>query len=130
VLPANCTAHRQLRAESVELRALVSRANLLVLPTRADCSSLAALEAAACGVPAVISRTGGIPDLVETGVTGTLLSRADAAELRQSLEPYRKDSALATQQGQSARRVVEKLFSRTAHLETLRTALSRAGVSS
>lgn len=128
-LPSNCRAHRQLRAESVELRALVGGANLLVLPTRADCSSLATLEAASCGVPAVITNTGGVGDLVETGVTGTLLSRADSAELRAGLEPYRKDPGLAVQQGQAARQRVEQLFSRSVHLQTIYLALSRAGVS-
>lgn len=43
------------------LRALYARCDALVLPTRADCFSLAALEAMASGLPVIICPMGGIP---------------------------------------------------------------------
>jgi glycosyltransferase involved in cell wall biosynthesis len=125
-LPPNCVAHRALRSETPELMKVMAESDLLVLPTRADCSSLASLEASAVGIPSIITNTGGIADLVKCGETGTLLKDSSATTLRAALEPYRLDPGLAVRQGQAARAMVETHFSRQCHLNTLQGALNRA----
>ncbi|MEM9882281.1 MAG: glycosyltransferase family 4 protein [Planctomycetota bacterium] len=52
---------------------LLSRCHLFVLPTRAECFGVALVEASAYGLPPVSTDTGGIPAIVEPGVTGELL---------------------------------------------------------
>jgi glycosyltransferase involved in cell wall biosynthesis len=52
---------------------LLSSVHFLVLPTRADCSLLVACESNAYGVPAITTRTGGVPDIVLDGVNGYCL---------------------------------------------------------
>lgn len=47
-------------------------ADLFLLPSQLESFGLAALEAMACGVPVVASNVGGIPEVVEHGVTGYL----------------------------------------------------------
>ena len=54
--------------------ALLSSVHFLILPTRADCSLLVACESNAYGVPAITTRTGGVPDIVKDGVNGYCLS--------------------------------------------------------
>jgi glycosyltransferase involved in cell wall biosynthesis len=52
----------------------------LLLPTRADCSPIVCCEAAAYGLPVVATATGGIPNLIEDGVSGYIVpegSRGD-----------------------------------------------------
>lgn len=49
---------------------ILPRSRVLILPTWLDSSPVALIEAAAAGVPAVVSRIRGIPDLVVDGVTG------------------------------------------------------------
>jgi len=51
---------------------LLSIADLFVLPSAQESFGLAALEAMACEVPVVASRVGGLPEVIEHGVSGFL----------------------------------------------------------
>ena len=51
---------------------LLSVADLFLLPSAQESFGLAALEAMACQVPVVASRVGGLPEVIEHGVTGFL----------------------------------------------------------
>jgi glycosyltransferase involved in cell wall biosynthesis len=58
----------------------LSRAALLLLPTRADTSPNAVKEAVVAGVPVVASRVGGIPDYVFPGENGVLFAPGNKSE--------------------------------------------------
>ncbi|MBA4543169.1 N-acetyl-alpha-D-glucosaminyl L-malate synthase BshA [Thermoactinomyces daqus] len=60
-----------------EVAALISLADLLLLPSEKESFGLVALEAMACGVPTVASNAGGIPEVVEHEVTGFLADPGD-----------------------------------------------------
>jgi len=64
---------------------LLSSAHFLLLPTRADCSLLAAMEANSYGVPAITTNVGGVPDVVIDGVNGYCLPFEDQGEKYASL---------------------------------------------
>ncbi len=51
---------------------ILGLADLFLLPSQLESFGLAALEAMACGAPVVASNVGGIPEVVEHGVTGFL----------------------------------------------------------
>jgi N-acetyl-alpha-D-glucosaminyl L-malate synthase BshA len=56
--------------EQQDLVPLLSVADLFLLPSAQESFGLAALEAMACEVPVVASNVGGLPEIIEDGVTG------------------------------------------------------------
>jgi glycosyltransferase involved in cell wall biosynthesis len=73
--PSQATWSQRLRTEQV-VEAL-DAATLLVLPSRSEGMGRVVVEALLRGRPVVASRVGGIPDLIEDGVTGRLLEPDD-----------------------------------------------------
>jgi N-acetyl-alpha-D-glucosaminyl L-malate synthase BshA len=63
--------------ERHDLVALLSSADVFLLPSSQESFGMAALEAMACGTPVVASRVGGLPEVIEDGVTGFLCDEDD-----------------------------------------------------
>jgi len=67
-----------------EVVPLLSIADLFLLPSAQESFGLAALEAMACEVPVVASRVGGLPEVIEHGVTGFLHPPEALGEMAES----------------------------------------------
>jgi glycosyltransferase involved in cell wall biosynthesis len=92
-----------------QLERLYERAAAVVLPSYREGLPLCVLEAMAHGRPVVATRVGGIPELVEDGVTGFLVEPGDVAGLRAALERLLADPMLRRRMGREARaRVAER----------------------
>jgi glycosyltransferase involved in cell wall biosynthesis len=52
---------------------ILSKSNLLLLPTRTECYGVVFCEANAYGLPVFATRVGGVPTIVEDGINGYLL---------------------------------------------------------
>jgi len=59
-------------AQLARLQDLLRTADLLIVPTRFEAYGIVFCEAAAYGVPALATRTGGVPTIIADGVTGFL----------------------------------------------------------
>ena len=71
---------------------LLSVSDLFVLPSAQESFGLAALEAMACEVPVVASRVGGLPEVVEDGVSGLLCDPADVEGMATAALSLLRDS--------------------------------------
>jgi starch synthase len=58
---------------TAEIRQLLSAASVFVCPSVYEPLGIVNLEAMACGTAVVASDVGGIPEVIEDGVTGTLV---------------------------------------------------------
>ncbi|HEX5632274.1 MAG TPA: glycosyltransferase family 4 protein, partial [Gemmatimonadales bacterium] len=76
-----------------QVRPLYELLDLVLLPSRIEGTSQALLEAMALGKAIVASRAGGIPDLIEDGVTGRLVPPLDAAAWAAAIEGALADGA-------------------------------------
>jgi UDP-glucose:(heptosyl)LPS alpha-1,3-glucosyltransferase len=79
-----------------------SAADVFILPSESEGFPLAALEAAASGLPLITTRTGGLSDLVVPGENGFFIQR-DAVEIRDVLLRLTKDSELMRRMGARSR---------------------------
>jgi L-malate glycosyltransferase len=69
------------------------------------------LDAMACGKPVVATAAGGIPEVVEDGVTGLLVPPRDHAAMAGAIVRLLNDAALRRQMGDAGRRTVRERFS-------------------
>jgi glycosyltransferase involved in cell wall biosynthesis len=86
-----------------ELVALYQQASVVVVPSQWDNSPNVIYEAMACGAPVVATRVGGIPELVEEGVTGLLVPPRDEDALAHAITTLLADSLLRERMGQRGR---------------------------
>lgn len=90
------------RADVIQL---LTHAAVFVCPSVYEPLGIVNLEAMACGTPVVASRVGGIPEVVEDGKTGVLVSVDDDFEtgLAQALDSVLGDPEAAGRMGEAGR---------------------------
>ncbi|MEE3200361.1 MAG: N-acetyl-alpha-D-glucosaminyl L-malate synthase BshA [Planctomycetota bacterium] len=89
---------------------VLSQLDLFLLPSEYESFGLAALEAMACGVPVVASRTGGLPEVVEDGVCGHLCEVSDVSAMATRAAEILGDEGKAAAFSAAARQRAKTLF--------------------
>ena len=89
---------------------LLAAADACVLPSLWEGMPLTLLEAMARGRPVVASRVGGIPEVVEDGVTGRLVPPGDPAALAAVLEDFHRRADAAMRLGLAGAERVRESF--------------------
>lgn len=86
-----------------ELAAAYSAADVLAVPSREDNLPLTAIEAQMCGRPVVTFNLGGLPDIIDHGITGYLATPFETKEFAIGLIDSLDDSMTRGRMGHSAR---------------------------
>jgi len=86
------------------------RAMMVVIPSFYETFGLSAIEAAAFGKPVIATGAGGLPEVVEDGVTGILVPAADPYALAEGIIQLLRDPELCWRMGQAGREKVLASF--------------------
>ncbi|MCY1684619.1 glycosyltransferase family 4 protein [Kocuria sp. SL71] len=114
------------RAERVELTGWLDaealqdqlrRAQILVLPSRAENLPLSLLEGMAWGLAPVVTPVGAVPEVVDDGENGMLVPVGDPEALSQALATLLDDNARRTRMGDAARVTWENGYSMDGYRE-------------
>jgi glycosyltransferase involved in cell wall biosynthesis len=89
---------------------LYQATDIMALASRADAFGLVLAESGYFGLPTVATRVGGIPEVIEDGVTGLLVPPDDPDALAAALVRLIDDPALRLRFGQAAKARVQALF--------------------
>jgi glycosyltransferase involved in cell wall biosynthesis len=87
----------------LELSRLYREATVFAMPSYYETFGISCLEAMAFGLPVVATTAGGLPEVVEDGVTGILVSPGDPAALAEAILALLNDPARARRMGCAGR---------------------------
>lgn len=88
----------------------MAAADLFVLPSIREAFGLVLLEAAIAGVPIIATRVGGIPEIIENGVSGLLVPSENPDELAKNMARVLNDDMLGFALKKAAKDRVETCF--------------------
>ncbi|HOB44006.1 MAG TPA: glycosyltransferase family 4 protein [Bacillota bacterium] len=96
---------------NAEMPSWYTAADVVVLPSLKEATSIAGLEAMACGRPLVGTNVGGIPYLIDDGKTGLLVEPKDPPGLADALVNVLTNDTTRREMGVAARKKAVDLFS-------------------
>lgn len=102
--------------------------DVFVLASHTEGLPFTVMEAMRAGLPIVASRVGGVPEMVEDGVSGILYEPGDEVALAAALERLWRDPEMARRLGTAARRRYEERFTLEAMHEGIRHAFIAGGL--
>jgi glycosyltransferase involved in cell wall biosynthesis/protein-tyrosine-phosphatase len=94
-----------------DINNLLAALDVFVLPSLNEGLPMAVLEAMAAGKPVVVSRVGGLPEVIQHGASGLLVPPGDAHALARACVDLARDREWASRIGAAGQRVVEEEFS-------------------
>ncbi|GAB1594495.1 glycosyltransferase family 4 protein [Lysobacter claricitrinus] len=106
--PANM--HNVGRLAGDDVITAMREADALLFPSRSEGLPLVVVEAMACGLPVVARATSSLPEVVEDGVTGMLVSEESVEAIAATIRQLAADEDARRLMGQRARQRAEDLF--------------------
>jgi len=77
-----------------EMPQFLSKFGYFIAPSRTEGQGVAMCEAMACGLPVIATKVGGIPEFVNHGINGLLVSPENPRELRKAIKSLLADDSL------------------------------------
>ena len=102
-----------------DVRPFYRMATLLALPSHTEGSPYVVLEAMSAALPIAATRVGGVPELIEDGVTGMLVPERDPAAMAQAMQMLLTNQPLCDRLGAAGRLYAMAHHSFEAYIESL-----------
>ena len=100
----------ELTGYTTDVWSVYTSSDVVLVPSRLEPFGSVAAEASACRRPVVVSRTGGLPEIVEEGVTGLVVPRGDAQALASAVWRLVDDPDRAREMGVRGSELVRRRF--------------------
>ncbi len=98
---------------------IMNAVDVAALPSRDEGFGLMLVEAMASGKPVVASAVGGIPEVIEDGVTGLLVPPEDSLALAKALKTLLSNQNLRITMGRAGKKRAERLFNLKTQVESI-----------
>lgn len=98
------------RVEHARVAQFHNMISVFVAVSESESFGVAVLEACACERPVVVSNVGGLPEVVQDGVTGFVVPRGDVAKTSEAIERLVLDEELRRRMGRTGRQRVLALY--------------------
>jgi glycosyltransferase involved in cell wall biosynthesis len=98
---------------------LINQLDVVVCASTVEPFGRCLIEAMACGKPVVATAVGGIPEVVENGVTGLLVPPRSHEQMADAVQGLLRDAARRRQLGENGRRRAVDLFASEAHVKRI-----------
>ena len=102
--------HVRYLGKQLDIVSILGCADVLLFPSEVESFGLAPLEAMACEVPVIATRSGGIPEVVEHGVTGFLAEVGDVEAMAAHAVDLGRSREMRVAMGKAGRKAAEKNF--------------------
>lgn len=112
-----------------DVRPFMARAGVYVQPSRFEGWGMAVIEAAAAGMPIVMTDVGCAGEVIKDGESGLVVPPGDAKALAVALERVMSDVALAQSLGEAAKRAASSLPGPEVTTESIRASFEAAHLS-
>jgi glycosyltransferase involved in cell wall biosynthesis len=100
--------------------------DFMVMPSLSESFGVAALDAAAVGLPVIASNVGGIPEIIKDGETGMLVPPNNPRGLAEAIMKMATDVELRKRMGTAARKRAAELFAWSDNLRAMMSLYDRA----
>jgi glycosyltransferase involved in cell wall biosynthesis len=113
-----------------QLGELYRRASIFIMPSYYETFGISIVEAMAFGLPVVATNVGGIPEVIEDGVTGLLVPPGDSQALAETTLRLLRDPGLRECMGRAGRErvmaefTVERVMKQTLDVYTMQSGKS------
>jgi glycosyltransferase involved in cell wall biosynthesis len=98
---------------------LFYKCDIFCLPSYGDFLPMVLAEAGAAGLPSVTTKIAAIPEIIQDGISGILVSPGDREGLENALQNLIFNRQLRIEMGENARKFVSKAFAAETNAQKL-----------
>ena len=98
---------------------IMSAFAVVVLATKQETFGLVLIEAMRNGVAVIGTRAGGVPEIIDEGITGLMFAPEDAGELTEKLSLLVSDKSLCQKLALAGKEKADRMFSQELHYQQL-----------
>lgn len=108
-----------------DVQDLLAASDFFILPSWHENFPISLLEAALAGLPAIATRVGGIPEMIDHGRTGLLIHKNNPIELTSAINRFIANPDRVSMMGKNAKAKAQSCFSLSAMTAKIQTTYSQ-----